>query len=305
MDVRHLLLLRDLEERGSVTAVAEATHRTPSAVSQQLRGAARELGLPLVEAHGRGVRLTEAGRLLAHGGRDVARTLAEVTARWDAFRGHPAGQVSVACLPSAAAFLLPAVLRELSVAEPGLDLVCTDVDLAEDAYAALVLDHDLVIAHSLTRAAPAGTDGLVTRVLAREPLDIAMRRGHPLAARESLNPEDLVGWEWYGVPLGFPFDTVRLAVEEATDARIEVVQRIRDNRLVEALVADSDRLAVLPRFTTPPGSGVELRPLAAIPTARYVVAVLRPDKAERLAVRRVLAALVSAGASAEAGAGPG
>ncbi|MCK9825980.1 LysR family transcriptional regulator, partial [Nocardioides cavernae] len=72
MDVRHLDLLRELEDRGSVTAVAAATHRTPSAVSQQLRSAERAFGATLVEAHGRGVRLTDAGRALAASARDVA-----------------------------------------------------------------------------------------------------------------------------------------------------------------------------------------------------------------------------------------
>ncbi|WP_036960199.1 helix-turn-helix domain-containing protein, partial [Promicromonospora kroppenstedtii] len=62
LDPRHLDLLREFADRGSVTAVARATHRTPSAVSQQLRTAQRELrGIPLVEPHGRGLRLTEAG----------------------------------------------------------------------------------------------------------------------------------------------------------------------------------------------------------------------------------------------------
>ncbi|MGO4132903.1 LysR family transcriptional regulator, partial [Janibacter sp. YAF2_2] len=44
MDIRHLELLRDLRERGSLAAVAAATHRTPSALSQQLRTAQRAAG---------------------------------------------------------------------------------------------------------------------------------------------------------------------------------------------------------------------------------------------------------------------
>ena len=52
MDVRRLDLLRELSERGSVTAVAEATGRTPSAVSQQLKVLEREAGMPLTERVG-------------------------------------------------------------------------------------------------------------------------------------------------------------------------------------------------------------------------------------------------------------
>ena len=59
MDVRRLDLLRELAERGSVTAVAEATGRTPSAVSQQLKVLEREAGMPLTERSGRGARAHE------------------------------------------------------------------------------------------------------------------------------------------------------------------------------------------------------------------------------------------------------
>lgn len=290
MDVRHLDLLRELAERGSVTAVAAATHRTPSAVSQQLRTAQREIGVPLVEPSGRGLRLTEAGRLLAEGGTEVAEALARVQARWEEFRGGPSGTVSVAALPSAATFLLPGALRDL--ADTAITLRCADVDLAEVEFAGLTADHDVVVAHSLTSVRPAGTDGLRVVPLAREPLDIAMAVDHPLAARPTLSPEDLVDCDWIGVPPGFPFDTVLAAIERATGAELRVLQRLRDNRLTEALVADSTQVAVLPRFTTPTGHGLVLRELTGIASARHVSAVLRPDRAERLAVRRVVAALV-------------
>lgn len=288
MDVRHLTLLRELAERGTITAVARATHRTPSAISQQLKTAERQLGAPLVEPAGRGIRLTDAGRLLAAGGDEVSAALARVQARWDEFHGQPAGTVTVAALPSAATFLLPGVYRAL--AGLPIELDCHDVDLPEDAYPALAADHDLVIGHSTSRALPPGASLLV-----REPLDIALAAGHPLATREVVTAADLADQEWIGVPVGYPFDAVRIAVEESVGRPVEVGLRLRDNRLVEALVADSRRVAVLPRFTTPSGA-VVLRPLAGVLAARHIYAVMRPDRAERLVVRRVLAAFLGVAA---------
>jgi DNA-binding transcriptional LysR family regulator len=290
MDVRHLDLLRELADRGSVSAVATATHRTPSAVSQQLRTAQRELGAPLVEPHGRGVRLTDAGRLLADGAVEVAEALAVLQARWDAFRDAPAGTVTIAALPSAATFLLPAVERALTGS--AIELRYTDVDLAETAYGALTADHDLVIAHSLTSVRPAGTDGLVVVPVAGEPLDVAMAVDHPLAARGTVDAHDVTGAAWIGVPAGYPFDTVLQSIEQVTGAQLDVRQRLVDNRLIEALVAAGDRLAVLPRFTTPTGGRLTLRPLTSVPAIRHVTAVMRPDRARRRAVRQVLDAVV-------------
>lgn len=293
MDPRHLELLRELAERGSVTAVASATHRTPSAVSQQLRSAERSFGTPLVEPSGRGLRLTDAGRVLADAGRELAQGLARAQASWDEFRGQPSGRVSIAALPSAAIFLVPGAMRLLDGLPIDLDI--TDIDIAEAEYATHVVDHDIVIGHSLSQTIP-GTERLITVELAREPLDIAMAPDHPLAANETVTADDLAGQSWIGVPYGFPFDTVRIAVEDAIGASVHVRQRVRDNRLVEALVAGTDNVAVLPRFTTRPGT-ITLRPLADIPTGRHVFALLRPDRAERRAVQRVLEALIRVGSS--------
>lgn len=297
MDVRHLELLRELALRGSVTEVARATHRTPSAVSQQLKAAQREFGMVLAEPWGRGLRLTEAGRVLAEGGANVAAVLEQVRARWDSFRGEPSGVVTVAALPSAATFMLAAVLREIE--GTAIEVRCSDIDIAEAEYAAFAADNDIVIAHSLTGVRAAGAVAQTVVPLAREPLDVAMAEDHPLAARESVRAEDLVDCEWIGVPKGFPFDTVLESVERATGATLRVTQRIRDNRLVESLVAGSRRVAVLPRFTTPVGAGLVLREIADVPTRRHVAAILRTDRAERLAVKRVLDAFRRVAAEVE------
>src|SRR4051794_41606734 len=69
IDVRRLLLLRELHARGTVAAVAEALKYSPSAVSQGLAVLQREAGVPLTERGGRRLRLTEAGlRLLERAG---------------------------------------------------------------------------------------------------------------------------------------------------------------------------------------------------------------------------------------------
>ncbi len=292
MDVRHLQLLRDLAERGSVTAVAAATHRTVSAVSQQLRTAQRDAGMRLVEPHGRGVRLTEAGQLLAQGGAEVESALAVVQARWDAYRDDPGGRVGLIAFPSAAIWLFPPVLDAARSA--GIDLHLTDLDPAESEFAGLTADADIVIGHSLHRARPLGTERLAVRELTAEPLDIAMSRAHPLAARPSVRAEDVADATWIGVPEGYPFDTVLTSIAAQVGRPLDVVQRMRDNRLIETLVASSGHLAVLPRFTTRANEEIALRPILDVDAHRFMSAIMRPDRAQRRAVRTVLAAITAA-----------
>lgn len=295
MDIRHLELLRDLRERGSLAAVAAATHRTPSALSQQLRTASRDAGVPLTEPHGRGLRLTDAGELLADGADDVAAALERVRARLEEHRGRPVGRVSIAGLPSALTFLLPPTIAALAASEVTLDV--DDRDLAEHDYAAAVADADVIVAHSLVSDVPAGSAGLRRTVLAHEPLDVALSVDHPLATRERLRARDVVDEAWLGVPEDYPFDTVLQRISATCGTSITPALRVRDNHLVAALVAAGEGIALLPRFTTREGDGLRLRPLVDVPSARWIVALSRPDRAERAAVRLVTRELAAAGSA--------
>ena len=67
LDVRRMKVLREVAERGSFSAAAEALNFTQSAISQHVAALERETGARLVERGARGVRLTDAGRaLVAH-----------------------------------------------------------------------------------------------------------------------------------------------------------------------------------------------------------------------------------------------
>ena len=300
LELRHLALLRDLAEHGSLTAVAARTHRTPSALSQQLRTATAEAGTALVEPHARGVRLTPAGRLLADGADAVLTELARLRARLDASIGEPRGAVSIATLPSAGTVLLPPLLARL--ADTAITLTLDDLDVAEAEFAVRAGEVDLVIAHSPVGAPPSHGDRVRVVPLAVEPLDIALPADHPLAARVVLRPEDLRGTTWVGVPRGYPFDALVVALEQTLGEPLERAVRVRDNQLVRALVGAGVGLAVLPRFTTPAGPSsdspdVVIRPLHGVQSRRRIVALVRPDTAERLAVRAVLDALRDVGAA--------
>ena len=75
LDVRRLRFLVELSHRGTIAAVAEALHMSPSGISHQLALLEREAGAALLERVGRGVRLTEAGRRLAERGADILAAL--------------------------------------------------------------------------------------------------------------------------------------------------------------------------------------------------------------------------------------
>ncbi|HQE31258.1 MAG TPA: LysR family transcriptional regulator [Propionibacteriaceae bacterium] len=283
MEIRHLELLRELAVRGTLAEVAAATYRTPSALSQQIRTAERDLGVKLVEPDGRRLRLTAAGQVLADGADEVCLAMAELRARMDRITGDPVGQVTIGSVPSAAEALLPGLYGRLK--HTGITLDLADFDLAEADYAPRTLDVDIVIGHTLTGDVPLGADRLVTTVVAREPIDVALPADHPLAAHDVLSPADLVGTTWVSVPEGYPFDSILVALERLAGQRLERSARVRDNRVVESLVVAGLGLALLPRFTTRPRPGLVTRPLTGVRADRAVVAMCRPDRYARAAVK--------------------
>ena len=204
MDVRRLDLLRELSERGSVTAVAEATGRTPSAVSQQLKVLEREAGMPLTERSGRGLVLTSAGHALARSAADVAIALERASALWDEFRNHPSGEVTLLTFPTVGATLLPERARATSPRSPASWCAAPTSTPSSPSSPTSPSDYDIVLAHTMPGVLPWGGRGLKAVPLLTEPLDIGLPADHRLAGRSHVTPADLVDETWLGVPPGLP-----------------------------------------------------------------------------------------------------
>src|ERR671925_349650 len=128
-----LRLLRELSERQTIAAVADALRFTPSAVSQQLAMLEREAGVPLLTKAGRGVRLTDAGRVLVEHAEALLDRAARAEADLAAAAGTVAGRLALPAMERLAA-TAPRLRCEFVEAEP------------EQALPALALgDIDLVL----------------------------------------------------------------------------------------------------------------------------------------------------------------
>src|SRR5690349_2652473 len=121
-DLRRLRVLRTLEQRGTVAATAEALHLTPSAVSQQLAGLSRDVGVQLLEKHGRGVRLTGQARVLLGHASVVQEQLELARADLAAWREGELGEVNIAGLSTAISALVAPALGQLRTDRPNLQI---------------------------------------------------------------------------------------------------------------------------------------------------------------------------------------
>src|SRR5215218_6811752 len=193
LDLRRLRLLRELHERGTVAAVADALQFTPSAVSQQLAVLEREAGVSLLEKAGRGVRLTDAALVLVGHAEALLERAARAEADLAAASGTVAGRARIAGFESV---LLRIALPALdALAERAPRLRCELVE-AEPEHALAAGDLDLVIGdewqHQPWRL-PAGVER--TDLLA-DPVRVVLPAGHPGAAADAVPLGDLARAPW-------------------------------------------------------------------------------------------------------------
>ncbi|HEY8584689.1 MAG TPA: LysR family transcriptional regulator, partial [Capillimicrobium sp.] len=145
LDLRRLRLLRELHDRGTIAAVADALHLTPSAVSQQLAVLERETGVALLERAGRSVRLTDPALVLVGHAAALLDRAALAEANLAQAAGTIAGRARIASFRSVALTIVAPAIRALAASAP--DLRC-ELHEAEPEQALPQLargDLDLVI----------------------------------------------------------------------------------------------------------------------------------------------------------------
>ncbi|RUL90592.1 LysR substrate-binding domain-containing protein [Verrucosispora sp. FIM060022] len=181
IDLRRLRFLREFEERGTLAAVAAALGYSPSTVSQQLTLLEREVGAPLLTKAGRGVRLTDAGRLLAQHARVLLSAAETAAADLAALSGDIRGTVRAGGLQSAARRLLVPALVRLRADHPQIRVEIFELEL-EQALPSLRLGAvDVVIGDEYDGHPRPRPAGLRFTLLLEEPLKIVLPAAHPLA----------------------------------------------------------------------------------------------------------------------------
>jgi DNA-binding transcriptional LysR family regulator len=181
-DLRRLRMLRELDARGTLGAVAAALGYTSSAVSQQLAVLEKEAGVPLVEKAGRGVRLTDAGRLLAEHAGVLLTSVEAARADLASLSGEIRGTVRAGGLQSATRrLLIPALARTLAD-HPQLRVEISELEL-EQALPELRLGSlDLVISDEYDGHPRPRPAGLRFELLHEERLKLVLPAAPPAAA---------------------------------------------------------------------------------------------------------------------------
>jgi DNA-binding transcriptional LysR family regulator len=131
LDVTRLRVLVAVARHGSVTAAARALNYAQPSVSHHIARLEAETGTQLLERVGRGVRLTEAGQLLAERAEEIIGRIDSAEAELAAHVGLRSGRVRLAAFPSALGTLVPAAAARLARETPGLEFMLTEAEPPE------------------------------------------------------------------------------------------------------------------------------------------------------------------------------
>jgi molybdate transport repressor ModE-like protein len=127
LDVTKLRVIDAVARHGSVTAAARELHYSQPSVTHHLSRLEAETGAQLVQRAGRGIRLTEAGRLLATRAAEIIGRIDAADAELAAHVGLRVGRLRLAGFSSAIGSLVPAAVAALAGKHPGLEVSLTDL----------------------------------------------------------------------------------------------------------------------------------------------------------------------------------
>jgi DNA-binding transcriptional LysR family regulator len=131
LDVTRLRVLVAVDRYGSVTAAARALNYAQPSVSHHLARLEAETGTKLIQRAGRGIRLTDAGRLLAERAAEVIGRLDAAENELAAYTGLRAGRLRLAAFPSALGTIVPAAAAMLRGHQHSVDLRLTEAEPPE------------------------------------------------------------------------------------------------------------------------------------------------------------------------------
>ncbi|SFM98574.1 LysR family transcriptional regulator [Variovorax sp. OV329] len=205
--LRHLRLVDALATHSNLRRAAEATHMSQPAATQMLRELEALLEMPLFERHARGMRITDAGRLLAAHARMAIDSLRIATEDLCALAAQAARPVRIGALDAALVSVLQPAMPRLLAQHPQLRLVIEDgtgerlgAGLRGGAF-------DLVLLRQPARLEP----GHRFIPLRSDRMVVIAGISHPAAKRRRLRLRDLADSRWILPPPHF-------AVRQALDA---------------------------------------------------------------------------------------
>ncbi|ACB32995.1 transcriptional regulator, LysR family [Leptothrix cholodnii SP-6] len=293
MDLRDLRYFETIAELEHIGRATERLHRTQPALTSSVRRLEEAVGAPLFEKAGRGIRLTQAGKVLLKWAQRVRFDVEDARREIGDIDRGLSGHIRIGIVPTAAQFILPPAARQLMSVAPEVTLrtVVGLIDTLKPLLHAGELD--LMVA---TESPPEA--GFTSQRLAEDPIVVAASATHPIFA----NPptlRDLTKFRWVLQPPGAPtrdwldhtFDRKRLPRPQV---QVESTMLL----MLPALIAETGLLSFISRHHLGPfesRSPLKEVPLKETTMHRRLVVTYRETRYLLPAARLLISFLGEAG----------
>lgn len=234
MTLDQLKIFISVAEREHITKAAEVLEMTQSAVSAAISVLERKFGQHLFHRVGRGIVLTEVGRLLLSEARSILARVESTQRAMAEFSDLARGRITIHASHTIASYFLPLKLVKFHATYPGIELVVSIGNTTQVARAVLdgeaeigFIEGDFVDSH------------LAAESIGEDQLVIVVGPKHSWADKAALSPSELAENTWVlreegsGTRSQFEEDMLALGVDVA---RLRVNMVLPSNEAVRAAV---------------------------------------------------------------------
>ncbi|MFN0132936.1 MAG: LysR family transcriptional regulator [Phycisphaerales bacterium] len=275
MELTALRYFQAIAAAGQMTRAAETLGVTQPALSAMLKKLEAEVGAPLLDRTGRGVSLTDAGKLfLAHAQESIRAADAAVESVRELMGLH-AGSIRVGGGATATDYLLPPVISRVREQHPGLRFYVREA--GSSAVAAAVLQGELDLGIVTLPIHIPGMGDLMTTPLVQDELRLITPPASPLAnlPKAGFRWRDLAGLPFVAFEAGSSVRTLIDAAAAAAGVTLNVVMELRSIESIKQMVRAGIGVGLVSRFALDAAEG---RPCRDGPIRRTLAIVRRRDR---------------------------
>jgi DNA-binding transcriptional LysR family regulator len=284
MELRQLRAFLEVVTQGHFGRAAARLNLTQPALTQRIQSLERELGVQVLSRNAREVRLTPAGEVLLPYATTLVRLEDRAVIELSDFAAGLGGRMRIAYMTNGDVFLPGQIIAMYRERYPSVSIETSSGSPADNIEHLQNGDLDaafLAVAHD----AP---DGLALRLIAHEPIVVAVPTGHRLAAFDPVPVTELAGEALIIVPHSvnpIVMQSFERWLTRHIGERPNIIAYEPSDQALESVAQrrSAGTFVSLGRGTRTPVPGIDYRRLTPSPTVDLGVAYLRGDPTPTLA----------------------
>ncbi|MBT2772468.1 LysR family transcriptional regulator [Vreelandella sp. F11] len=243
LDLHAFILVAEL---GTFHEAAQRLHLSQPALTRRIQKLEELLEVELLERTTRRTRLTPIGADFLPRARRMLEEYESSILGIRELVTHQKGTVTIACLPTAAFYFLPSVIRVFSEAWPGIRIRILDVSANEGLEKVINGEADFGI-----NMISAQSSEVRFTPLLRDPFVLALRSDHPLASKKQIEWSDLEDVRLITVSRDSGNRTLLDNALSAEGIHLNSFYEVQHLSTSLGLVESGLGVAILPRMTMP------------------------------------------------------